>query len=73
MQPDDLKKLIESNLANAVATVESKDNVHYYAEVICPAFEGKSRIQQQQMVYAIVNPYIKNREVHAFSLKTRAK
>jgi acid stress-induced BolA-like protein IbaG/YrbA len=70
MRPDDLKKLIESQLANSVVHVASNDNVHFQAEVVCPLFEGKSRIQQQQMVYAIVNDYIKSGEVHALSLKT---
>jgi len=72
MRADDLKKLIESQLENAIANVKSDDNVHFQAEVTCPLFEGKSRIQQQQMVYAIVNEHIKSGEIHALSLKTRA-
>jgi acid stress-induced BolA-like protein IbaG/YrbA len=71
MHVETLKKLIEDNLPGAIASVHSNDEVHFTAEVICPAFAGKSRIQQQQLVYHIVNPYIKSGEIHAFSLKTR--
>jgi len=71
MRIDELKKLIEENLPHSIAIVNSPDEIHFDAEVICPAFAGKSRVQQQQMVYHILNPYIKSGELHALSLKTR--
>jgi acid stress-induced BolA-like protein IbaG/YrbA len=72
MRVEELKNLIEKNLPDSIVFVESDDEVHFSAEIICPAFAGKSRVQQQQMVYQIVNPYIQSGEVHALSLKTRA-
>ncbi len=72
MKCEDIKKLIESNLKNTTAIVKSHDNVHFEAEVICPDFEGKSRIQQHQMINQILNDSIKSGEIHALSLKTRA-
>jgi acid stress-induced BolA-like protein IbaG/YrbA len=72
MRIAELKKLIEENLPNSSASVTSPDEIHFDAEVICPAFANKSRVQQQQMIYQILNPYIKSGEIHALSLKTRA-
>ncbi len=72
MRIDELKKLIEENLPNSIASVESPDEIHFDAEVTCPDFAGKSRVQQQQMIYQILNSYIKSGEIHALSLKTRA-
>lgn len=71
MHIDELKKLIEENLPHSTAFITSDDEIHFNAEVICPNFAGKSRVQQQQMIYQIVNPYIKSGEIHALSLKTR--
>jgi acid stress-induced BolA-like protein IbaG/YrbA len=68
----ELKNLIEQNLPDSAASVRSEDEIHFSAEVICPAFKGKSRVQQQQMVYQIVDSYIKSGEIHALSLKTQA-
>ena len=72
MRVDELKNLIEKNLPEAIVSVESDDEIHFSAEVICPAFTGKTRVQQQQMVYQIINSYIQSGELHALSLKTRA-
>ena len=71
MRIETLKKLIEENLPHSVASITSDDEIHFDAEVVCPAFADKSRVQQQQMIYQILNPYIKSGEIHALSLKTR--
>ncbi len=70
MHNDDIRELILAYLPNARVTVESKDGKHYRAQVICPEFEGKSRIEQHQMVYAALDSAIKSGKLHAISLKT---
>lgn len=70
MQPNDIKQLIEANLQNAIAYVNSPDNVHFEAIVICSAFTGLTRVKQQQLVYQILQSYIASGELHALALKT---
>lgn len=73
MHADDIKRLIQHHLPNATVTVESKDGKHYRAQIVCDDFEGKSRIEQHQMVYTAIDSAIKNGTIHAISLKTSAK
>lgn len=70
MRADDIKQLIESGLQGSNAIVEGDDGVHFTATVISPAFEGKSRIQRQQLVYATLGNRIQDGTIHALSIKT---
>jgi len=45
------------------------DGDHYAATVISPAFKGKSRVQQHQMVYAALKGRMGG-ELHALALTT---
>jgi len=67
--PDDLKKRIEQGIPGASARVEGAD-AHFGALVIATAFEGKSRIEQHQMIYALLRDEMASQEIHALSLKT---
>jgi acid stress-induced BolA-like protein IbaG/YrbA len=69
MQPDDIKKLIESGLQDAIVTVNG-DGRHFNAIVISPEFSGKNRIQKQQLVYATLGDRILNGTLHAIAIKT---
>jgi acid stress-induced BolA-like protein IbaG/YrbA len=69
MNPDDVAKLIQSGLPDAKVRVESPDNTHYEALVICAGFEGKSQVARHQMVYGTLGPRM-GREIHALALKT---
>ena len=71
MNPNDITLLIQNTLPTAHIQVTSDDNRHFQASITSPTFQGKSRIQQHQMVYDIINPYIKSGEIHAISLKTQ--
>ena len=46
------------------------DNDHFAATVTSKAFQGKTRIQQHQMVYAALQGHMGTR-LHALSLKTQ--
>jgi acid stress-induced BolA-like protein IbaG/YrbA len=43
---------------------------HYDAIVVSSAFEGKSRVQQHQLVYGSLKPAMQTEEIHALALKT---
>ena len=66
-----LKALIETSIEGTKALVESEDNVHFTATIISECFNGvSSKVKQQQMVYAVLNPYIASGELHAIAMKT---
>ena len=69
MGPDDLKKRIEQGIPGASARVEGAD-AHFGALVVAGAFEGKTRIEQHQMIYALFRDEMASQEIHALSLKT---
>lgn len=68
MQPDNIKNLIETGLPNSIVTVDG-DGRHFNAIVITPEFEGKSRIEKQQLVYATLGDRIATGVIHAISIK----
>lgn len=70
MSPEQLKQLIEASLPDATVIVQSDDNVHFSANVISSQFIGKTRVQQQQLVYAGLQQYISAGTIHALALKT---
>ncbi len=70
MQVETLKKNIEQALPDSLVQIQSNDGHHFEAIVICEQFNGKPRVQRQQMVYAVVNQDIISGALHALSLKT---
>jgi len=66
--PEQLKSWIESGFDNATVTVEG-DGHHFEAVIVAEEFDGKSRIQRHQLVYAALGDKMKA-EVHALSMKT---
>ena len=68
--PEAIKQWIEAGLADARVEIDG-DGHHFDAVIICPAFEGKSRIQQHQLVYAALGDKMKA-QIHALSMKTLA-
>lgn len=69
MQPEAIQKLIEEGIDDVQATVTG-DGSHFQATVIGACFEGKSMVQQQKMVYAVLNEHINSGAIHALSIKT---
>lgn len=68
MQPEDVKALIEAGMNDAQVKV-SGDGSHFDVTVISPAFEGKTMVQEQQMVNAILYEKITSGEIHAINIK----
>ncbi len=68
-----IERLIKEGLPDAQVTIEDLrgDGDHYAAHVVSPAFKGKSRVQQHQMVYQALRGRMGN-ELHALALQTSA-
>ena len=66
--PEQLKSWIETGFNEASVSVEG-DGHHFEAVIVANEFEGKSRIQRHQLVYAALGDKMKA-EVHALSMKT---
>ena len=70
MQAEEIKKIIEDALPESQAIIQGDDGTHFSAVVISKEFDGKSRVQQQQIVYAALGDTITSGTLHALSLKT---
>ena len=73
MTADEISALIREGLPDAEVSVEdlAGDGNHYRAHVVAPAFRGKSRVQQHQMVYRTLGARMGG-ELHALALTTAA-
>jgi acid stress-induced BolA-like protein IbaG/YrbA len=64
---DELRRAIEAAFPGAEVVVLPGDPGHFRIAVTSAAFAGKSRVQQQQMVYAAIGPFMRGADaaVHA--------
>lgn len=69
MQSEQIKKIIAEGLPCEGLHVEG-DGEHFEAILVSSEFTGKSRVQRQQMVNAVLRPYFDSGELHALSMKT---
>ena len=71
---DELKARIEAEIPDSRAEVQdlTGGGDHFRAEIVSPAFEGLSRIEQHKLVYAVFGSEIGG-AIHALSLKTTSK
>jgi stress-induced morphogen len=72
LDPKDLERRIAAALPGADVAVRDTTGTgdHFEARVVWPAFAGKSRVQQHQMVYAPLADLLRTGELHAFALTT---
>lgn len=70
MKTDAIQALLEQALPCREVLVETADHVHYQAIVVSDSFIGKTPIQRQQAVYAVLGAYLQSGEIHALALKT---
>lgn len=66
-----IESLIKESLPDAEVTIQdlAGDGDHYAALVVSGAFEGKTRVQQHQMVYQALQGRMGG-ELHALALQT---
>ncbi len=76
MNAAEIEAAIEDAIEDAEATVnrpravdEQFEDAHYAAEVVSPAFEGKSLVAQHQLVYDALGEAMTT-DIHAIELKT---
>ncbi len=70
MQPDEIKKMIESNLPDSQVMV-SGDGRHFEAFVIAKTFEGMGLLARQRLVYSTLGNNIHNGNIHALTIKAK--
>ena len=68
INPEQIRNWIADGLACDHLEVEG-DGHHFEAVIVSPAFRGKSRVQQHQLVYAALGERMRA-EIHALSMKT---
>ena len=68
---EEVEQTIKAALPDAEVFVRDpmSDNTHLEATVISPSFEGKSRVQQHQMVMKPLKEHFAS-SLHALALKT---
>jgi stress-induced morphogen len=73
MDQNEIERLIRAALPDAEVLVEdlAGDGDHYAARVVSPAFKGKTRVQQHQMVYQALQGRMGG-VLHALALQTSA-
>ena len=66
-----LERMIKDAIPDADVTLEDTcgDQDHYSARVVSAAFQGKTRVQQHQMVYAALEGKMGG-QLHALALQT---
>jgi acid stress-induced BolA-like protein IbaG/YrbA len=66
--PESIQQGIAAGLACERVEVVG-DGQHFQAVVVSAAFQGKSRVQRHQMVYAALGDRMRE-EIHALSMRT---
>lgn len=73
MTPEDVRELLESELPDATVEVGHPrgvdDEDHLAATVVSPVFEGKSLIDQHEVVYDALGEHM-TQDIHAIELST---
>ena len=73
MDPGEIERLIKEALPDAQIALEDLvgDGDHWSATVVSSAFIGKTRVQQQQLIYKALKGRMGD-ELHALALQTSA-
>lgn len=74
MTPEEVEAMIERELPDCEATVErargEHDDDHLRATVVSPAFEGRTLVDQHELVYDALGDAMTT-DIHALELTTR--
>lgn len=66
--PEEIKNFIQQGLTCEHIEVAG-DGHHFEATIVSPAFSGKSKVQQHQLVYGALGDRMRQ-EIHALSMQT---
>ncbi len=70
LAPDALEVIDESDRHAGHAGADAKGETHFHVTIVASAFVGRSRVERQRMVYALLADELAER-VHALGLTTR--
>lgn len=70
LAPDTLEIIDESDRHAGHAGADAKGETHFHVTIVASAFAGRSRVERQRMVYALLADELAER-VHALGLTTR--
>ncbi|HEX7234661.1 MAG TPA: BolA/IbaG family iron-sulfur metabolism protein, partial [Nitrosospira sp.] len=59
----------EASMPCELVQVEGDDGYHFSAVIVSAEFQGKTKVQQHQLVYRALGDRMKQ-EIHALSMKT---
>jgi len=73
MDPGEIERLIKESIPDAQVALEDLvgDGDHWSATIVSSEFEGKTRVQQHQLVYQALQGRMGG-ELHALALQTSA-
>lgn len=73
MDEGDIVELIEAGVPDADVHVDTRtdhpEDDHYEADVVSPAFDGKTLVEQHRMVYDALEGHM-TQDIHALELST---
>ena len=76
MDTDEVERRIEAGIPDAEASVtlprvpdKDHEDAHFAAVVVSPAFEGKSLVEQHELVYDALGEAMTD-DIHALEMKT---
>ena len=72
MSPDDISSALEKALPDCTVRVDdlTGGGDHFQVWIISKSFEGKSLLDQHQMVYGVLREALGSERIHALALKT---
>ena len=71
MTAHEIQAKLETSIEGATADVrDTGGGNHFEVRVVSPAFEGKTRVQCHQLVYAALGAAVDGTIIHALALKT---
>ena len=68
MSPDDIKKLIASELPNCDIDVEG-GNGKFQISIVGDVFEGLNPVRRPQTIYKLLNSQIESGAIHAVTMR----
>jgi stress-induced morphogen len=73
MQPDEIEQMIKKAIPDAQVQVEdtTSGGDHFSVSVVSEAFDGKSLIEQHQLVNRALHTALDDGRIHALQVRTR--
>lgn len=70
ISPSQVETMIQAQMPDSQVQVMTNDGEHYEVIVVSSAFEGKSLVQQHQLVYKAIQQEMLTGAIHAMAVKT---